>query len=120
MDSSKVTKIAIVAVVAALVGAGWFFGRYLLLTMHVSEVLTAFPRHPNPQDVFALKGKVIEEAKKVKIAPEDIDVEVSLEQFDIGGGPGTAGGMAVGDSKPDRWWFVVVRVWKPGRTGKPL
>jgi hypothetical protein len=98
---SKVGKVVIVAILAV---AGFFGYRFvtwnIIYEMHVSEMMTDFPRYPNPEDIINLKGRVIAEAPKAHVSSEGLEVTVYLQQKEMGGGVSVLGQNA------DRWWYV--------------
>lgn len=104
-SSSPVKKLIIVAIVAGVALLAWMEGRWLLCTMRIGECMTAFPRFPSPQDVLDLKGKILDQAKRVKIPPEEVKVEMRMEQQEIGGGS-----VGLHQERADRFWYLIVDV----------
>lgn len=108
--ASKGVKIGIVIFLAVAGFFGYQFVRWqVIYEMRVGEVMTAFPRYPNAQDITGLKQKVIDAAAPAHLPTEGLEVTVYLQQKEIGG-------ASLHQENADRWWFVCVDA-KQGRFG---
>jgi hypothetical protein len=102
-SGSGVKKFILIAIVAAVGFLLWMEGRWLLFDMRVGECMTAFPRFPTTKDVLDLKDKVVDQAKAVKIAPEQLTVELQMQKLELGGGS-----VGLHEERADKWWYLTI------------
>ena len=102
-DASTRKKIFVVFVLLTIGFVTFREARWYVLASRLNNVLQGVPQFPEARDIFAIRPRIVAEARSLTLDPSKLEIEVKLEQH-------LSNGYALKEDQLDCWWFVMVTV----------